>query len=200
MSEAGEMRNSRRLVLRDGDDEESVEAFAATRLGWPRRHDYPEDRERWSPRQVTWYARPGIVLNYMEDMLSDTVYVTIRGTDPNVVRMTTELAEQALNTIRPSELLQAVQRAADPEDAAYAVLQAGIGSPTEFDNAFFTEITAAMKSDSPMVREAAIWATTYNPWWGAAYLEPLSRMANEESDQDLARTARNAAEEFLSAR
>jgi hypothetical protein len=194
MSAAEQIHHSRNLIVRGDDGEDAVGQFAEAQLGWPMRHRDPEDRDAWFPYTVTWYAGPAIELHYQEDLLSDVAYVHITGTDPDVVRVTAEMAESGLNTLRLPELLRAAAESTSPEDTAYAVMQAGLGSPRDFNEAFFTLLTTAMKSDSRMVREASIWAITYVPW--GAYLEPLRQMVEDEADEALRGTARNLFVEF----
>lgn len=199
--EAGmdDMLNSRRLLLRDDDEKTpgiGLDTFATMVLGWPRRGECPEDRERCVHRTILWYDDPQTMVCYMEDLFSGTAFAMIMGLDRVLIQEIAELTELLVDTVRPSELLRAVDEATTPDNMAYALLRLGIGSPIEYDDAFFSRMADAMTNNSPRVREAAIWATTYNPW--RASVEPLSRMADQEQDRDLALTARKAAEVLTS--
>ena len=186
---------SRRLVLRSGG--EAVVDQLAAGLGWPRRSESEGDQDAWRPRQVDWYAGPGIALHYLEDLLTDLTYVLVSGDDPDIVRVTTELVEAQLPVWTVDELVDDARAQQDSEDLSYSLVRLGLGAPRACTQAVLSIIVSGMSHASKDVREAAVWATSYQPW--PEYVPPLQQLLAREPDADLAQTIRNLLDEFTEA-
>jgi hypothetical protein len=190
---AEQLVTSRRMLLRDESGERDVQEFA-DRIGWPRREDVAEDREAWRSRRIVWYSGPAIALHYGDDLLTGLAYAMISGTDPVVVEKMTELVELELDTVRPHELFRAVDAETDPDGLAAALVRLGLAAPKRFDEDFFRRITGAFGSDSAVVRDGAVWATTFEVW--PEYVPALKHLLDHESDDEVAKTARFLLEEL----
>ncbi|MFE9341410.1 hypothetical protein [Streptomyces sp. NPDC007063] len=154
---------SRRMVLRPGTDEESVDELAA-RLGLARHADIPMNEEEGVPRQVIWHAETGPALNYREDMFSALPYVVVTAENSHDLSEFVDIVEAVLDTWRVPELLQTVDANAEPNALPEAILRMGLGAPKEFDQDFFSHVRDALGVDREDVREAALLAMTYQPW------------------------------------
>lgn len=171
---------TRRMVLRERFCEEEVERFAQE-LGWTRRGVDQADPEEGIAYHVFW-APPGaaLSLHYTEDDLARDSYVTVIGKDAAAVHGARALIEPRLNTWPLEDLLAEVDGASTPVSLARAVLRAGLGAPEEFDERFFVRINTALQHSDRRVRETAVWAVTFSPYY--EYRPALS--AIQESDED----------------
>ncbi|GAB3289465.1 hypothetical protein [Parasphingorhabdus pacifica] len=184
----GEQRvHSRRLVLRRDVGEESVQEFAVSRLGWPRRAENPGDPRAGTERQIVWYEDPAITLHFFDEVLTENGFVTVAGEDPEAVAAMAETVQDGLDTWRLDELLHALDDASAPEETATALLRAGVGSPKETHDGFVARITELMRSESVLVREASTWAIACSGL--DEFKEPLRWMADNDPEPELAKLA-----------
>lgn len=158
-----------------------------SRLGWSRRTEIPGDPAEGTERQVVWHEEPALALHYFDEVLTDNGFVTVAGDETEAVAAMTGTVEEGLDTWRLDELLRALDEATGPKETAAAILRAGVGSPREPDEGFVSRITDALRSDSPLVREASTWAVACSAW--GAFREPLRWMADNDPDADLAKLA-----------
>jgi hypothetical protein len=102
------------------------------------------------------------------------------GDDPKLVDALLALAEQRLDTWTPEALLEAVDTAANPKEAALSVLRLGLGAPREFDSEVFERVERSSSHPDPRVRRTAIAATGYSAW--PQFRPLLERVAAEDPD------------------
>ena len=186
--------HSRRIILKHSPGEAEVQSFA-DELGWPRRMEEPADIEQRSVHEVLWFAGPEVVLRYAEDPVSQHSYVEARANRQTLVDALCALAEERLDAWQEEELLESIG-ATDPMSRAEAVIRAGLASPEEFDDRFFSRINAAMSDPDHRVREAGIYATTFTVW--PQYLPALRNAAENDPNEDRRRDARLALDLFRS--
>ncbi|MFG2626573.1 hypothetical protein [Streptomyces sp. NPDC048473] len=184
---------SRRMVLRPGTDEDSVDEFAA-RLGLLRHADIPENEEEGVPHQVVWHSESGPALNYREDMFSGLPYVVVTAEDPRELHEFVGMTETVLDTWRIPELWKAVDTNNDPDELPEAILRMGLGAPKEFNEEVFSRVCDALTSEREDVCEAALIATTYQPW--GQYVNPIRDLLREGLSEPLEDTAQIILDEF----
>jgi len=184
---------SRRLVLRPGTDEDSADEFAA-RIGMLRHADVPANEEEGVPRQIVWHADSGPALHYREDILSGLPYVVVTAEGALELDELVELTEIVLDTWRVPELWQAVDANGDADDLPEAILRMGLGAPKEFDEEFFSRVRDALQNEREEVCEAALLATTYQPW--NQYVDPIRNLLRQGLSGPLEDAARIILEEF----
>lgn len=158
-----------------------MQGFAET-LGWVRLGEQAQDINAAQSREVMWGAGPALSLHLIEDPISLNDYVMARGNDKSAVDALARLAEGQLDVWKQNKLLEAITDAGDEIEKAKAVIRAGVGAPDEFDERFYTAITAAMSDPSSAVREAALYATAYSPY--PRYRAALENVAKTDPDEN----------------
>ncbi|MDT0342872.1 hypothetical protein [Streptomyces litchfieldiae] len=181
-----EKPRSRRFVLLDDADGDTVEDFAQQQ-DWPYLSETAEDLDEMLPRHVSWAIEPSATLHYMEDLISDLNYVMVIADDPGTVRGAVAVIEDGLPVWTLDGLAADVDALTNPADLALALVRLGMGAPVGYDDRVFRRIRNAMNSEARRVREAALWAVTYEAW--PDYVGALQDVLSREPDHDLARTA-----------
>ena len=184
---------SRRLVLRPGTDEDTADEFAA-RIGMLRHADIPGNEEEGVPRQVVWHADSGPALHYREDVFSGLPYVVVTAEGALELDELVELAEIVLGTWRIPWLWQAVDANGDADDLPEAILRMGLGAPKEFNEEIFSRVRDALRNEREDVCEAALLATTYQPW--DQYVDLIRDLLRKGLSEPLEDTAQIILEEF----
>lgn len=175
--------------MRDPDDRLRVEEFAQ-REGWPRvARDTAADDDF---RDVSWYPADGGSVVLTEFLGIGESAVAVNSDDASRAVDLLNRLEEAVDTYRLDELLAAVG-ADDPGDRADAILRLGLGAPRDPDPRFVTAIISAMADPDPVVRDAAVWASSYVPF--AAYRNPLRGLRDDE-DEDVREAATVLLESF----
>lgn len=186
--------HSRRIVMKHLPAEDDVQRFA-DELGWPRRIDESADAGRGAIHEIVWFAGPATLLHYAEDPVSRHSYIEAWGNDQKVAEALATLAQERLDVWDEEEMLESIG-ATDPMTRAVAVIRAGLASPEQFDERFFSRIRSAMSDPDRRVREAAIYATTYTTW--PQYISALRDVAENDPDPERRNDAQIALNMFTS--
>jgi hypothetical protein len=153
------------MVLKDG--RASVEMLAE-RLGWRMVDESETELEGGDvAHEVVWDAGPSVSVQYSYDPLSGSQYVVVWGS--------TELAELVEHDVAVWSLDELLS-----DHSRESIARAGVGAPDEYDERFFTLITAALKDPDTAVREAALYATAYSAY--PQYRDALTEVARTDPD------------------
>lgn len=183
-----EIRTSRH-VLRDYPAIVAVNALAE-RKGWALLFEDAADPERGTPYRVEWQTGKSLSLNYAEDDISKSAYIFVAGRFPDKVQ---ELESSVLEEFHPltvADLIQAVGDARSGPERARALVRLGLGSPAEFAADVFERIVDGMRDTEPMVRNTAVFATTFSPW--PQYRPELRQLAADDPDEGVRTSAEGA--------
>ncbi len=180
---------SRRLILRSPRTAEEQVARYAAENGWPKVEETSDDPDRGTLREVVWRIASGAELHYTVDDATGCPYVFVTASWRNLGRGFLEHAEQHLDVLSREELFASYDNATDPEERAGVLLLLALGSPQEFDQEGFERISAALRDPDPVIREAAIYATSYTP--SRHYRPLLEEIARRDPVGQLRRDAQD---------
>jgi len=154
---------TRRLVLRTSPALIDAQEFA-TSQGWPLVSQTQAGPDRGTVTELMWRVGSGVYFYYVESPQSDDCCVgyIIDRAKPSECDLPS--LQDAFEVWSLDELLTATEQTGDPSDYAGAVLRAGLGSPSEFDQRFFDRIAAAADHPSWIVRMIAVSAMVYPGW------------------------------------
>jgi hypothetical protein len=142
---------------------------------------------------LTWKVDDQVYFNYFEDVISKEPFVVIfsPGTVPTNVE---EQVRHALDAWSVEDLASAIDQTNETEDRVKAVLRAGLGTPREFHADLFRKIENALHDANSKVRQAGLWATTYELW--NEYYELLDEMVRLDPESSLREHASELRESF----
>ena len=115
-------------------------------------------------------------------------HLTISGTDRSRVDATRALAERHLDVVSFGDLLRSIEKQQTIRNQGRALIRAGVGAPPEFDKRLAKAIKKFLRSDDPVLREAALFTMSYVP--AAQYRAFLDEAAQQDPDERLRQTAR----------
>ena len=182
MAESSEtqVRRSRRFVLREFQDRDSV-VQVATELGWPLERVTEPDHEAVQDLEILWKPGPGLALRYVEDFDADESYVVVSGRNAEGVRGVEIYVEARLPAWSLDDLVRKVDEASTDEERAQNVLRLGLGAPIEMRDDFVRRISDAIQDKSLYVRQAGVWAVAHAEW---PVLLPLVRQVAENDPEE----------------
>jgi hypothetical protein len=174
---------TRRMVMRQADGRREVEALAE-KLDMRQLRESTAEPDEGIALEIVWQLTPATELYFLQDYRSNTSFLVVQGDAAEQVAQFGAMIAEYLNVWSLDELVENVERAANPTDRARATILAGVGAPNEYDQRFFDLIRAAMfdRRDIPM-RTAGVWAPFYSGWPEFAPL--LERVARDDPFSEL---------------
>jgi hypothetical protein len=160
---------------------------------WEKIGEIPEDPPAGTPRSVVWEVSSGTHAHYSVDDATGIAYVYVTSDTPEHADDLGERLTKALNALEYSSLVEKFDRSVDEDERAGNLLILALAAPQGFDQPSFDRISKALAAPEASLREAAIYASGYNP--SSRYLPLLTRIAQQDPVEDL----RADAEDMLAA-
>jgi len=154
---------SRPLILRQSSNYQVVAGFAAA-LKLVKLYDKPADPSGFVTRRMCWQIDPGLEMFYAEEVRSASCFLQVLGDNGEDVNDITSALRDFFSPLTHDELLGDICTSKTIDDRAHAIVRAGLGAPWEFDNRFYVQISSAMESAEPKIREAGAWAASFLRW------------------------------------
>ncbi|WP_405614489.1 HEAT repeat domain-containing protein [Streptomyces sp. NBC_01508] len=182
---------SARIVLRNENPRQATIDLLSGRLGptEARRHSEPESS--LTTVEIVWRINDDVELHYLEDANSKAGFTVTTGEDREGVAEWASMASAYIGAWTDKELLDGVTGATDSGVRSHLLLLAGLGSPGDFDDRFFSVISDEFDNADPLVRMGAVWASSYSAW--KEYLPKLRSLAAHDPEPDI----RNVAQSFV---
>jgi hypothetical protein len=160
------MRRTRRRVLRECPLEQDFEIYTQSR-NWPKERSVPRDVSSAVDHEVLWRASEGVLFDYLEAYLTGDCCILGLSTDLAQAEKLMEGVESDFEGLifEIGELLDRVEMSDNPQELARALIRAGLGAPTDYDQEFFELMVNYATSHSEFrIREFAICSMVYMEW------------------------------------
>ena len=176
-----------RLVLRQDPAEPEVTRLAESRE-WELLADEVSGDEVGHSREKAWQVSSGLFVHLLEDIVSRCCCLVVTGFDAKAVADLTAQLTTIFHPMTRAELLRPIVGIVNPQERVRAVMRLALGSPPDFDPAFYGRVEETASDPEPGVRNAAIWVTGYVAW--PEYRRLLRRVAAEDPDDRVRYDAR----------
>ena len=156
---------TRRRVLRASIDEGDIEVYATSRR-WTEGESAPRDVDSAVDHEVQWRVADELVFAYLESYLTNDGCILAIGSDAiQAERLMQEVeSDLAAQIFGEGELLDRIETD-DLPSMGRALVQAGLGAPLGYDQAFFDSISVKATSHSEFrIREIAVFSMSYTEW------------------------------------
>ncbi len=151
-------------------------------LAWQQNWEFYDFQPKNEMRMYkAWRTRDGeTTIQYMEDYYACIHYLTIVGKDGD------EIAQKIRSTFDSYTLDELLGRAAlarDKRECIGVIIALAAASPKLFEPEIFSVFERMFSHESPEVREATCFATTYRAW--PEFKKPLERLIENDPDLEM---------------